>query len=756
MMEQVLEEQSGEEESLDKFAYTKELQNTIKFWYQIIRTLAIVGMMSVLVYIGIRILLSSTAEQKSKYKELLNDWLIGMVLLFTMHYIMVFANIAVDNLTDLLKNINPMGHVAIVPDENGAVEKELRKWNFEFTETANDDGKKIYKNNGGGHPYIEWHTDLMGQLRIALQHNRDNSEEYIGYTIMYIVMVIYTFVFCLTYIKRVIYMAFLTVISPLVALTYPIDKVNDGSAQGFSYWFKEYIFNLLLQPLHLLIYTILISSAISFATKNIIYALVALGFITQAEKIVRQMFNFSKASTPGVFSGPAGAAMVMSGMRWLMGNGPSGANGGGKLPGASGESGTVTGNESKYMKTKIDTENELKGLAGANNQTGQEITNVGRNVRANRVNSSISEENRGESTSSSLAERMRDAELEETPYIPDMEQLQMWDNDIRNGDNSSDGMNYSDEEYRQILRDSGYNDEDIAQIMGDSNSTSLETESTIQDQSQQSTELASEDETEVQTQNTDGGEIAGEENGDKRSIKRAIGNTLSEYGEGMSYKIAQSIYNARPGRTLGKAAGAAFFGSIGIAAGVASGDLKNVGTYGVAGVAGGAKLGGGIVNSVSNTLHVDGLDETAARAYYGEEEFQNQAREALILKKARQKETIDRIQEKQKVSRKEARKLAETYARDYMKEKIYDVDDWISIEKLKGKKVLDDNGQETGRKYTREQAIAVHKEWKRSDIASKDEDKGIAKVQTDLNIKDKKRAKAIYNNLKRYDDIRNG
>ena len=337
MMEQVLEEQSGEEESLDKFAYTKELQNTIKFWYQIIRTLAIVGMMSVLVYIGIRILLSSTAEQKSKYKELLNDWLIGMVLLFTMHYIMVFANIAVDNLTDLLKNINPMGHVAIVPDENGAVEKELRKWNFEFTETANDDGKKIYKNNGGGHPYIEWHTDLMGQLRIALQHNRDNSEEYIGYTIMYIVMVIYTFVFCLTYIKRVIYMAFLTVISPLVALTYPIDKVNDGSAQGFSYWFKEYIFNLLLQPLHLLIYTILISSAISFATKNIIYALVALGFITQAEKIVRQMFNFSKASTPGVFSGPAGAAMVMSGMRWLMGNGPSGANGGGKLPGASGE-----------------------------------------------------------------------------------------------------------------------------------------------------------------------------------------------------------------------------------------------------------------------------------------------------------------------------------------------------------------------------------------------------------------------------------
>ena len=40
-------------------------------------------------------------------------------------------------------------------------------------------------------------------------------------------------------------MAFLTIIAPLVALTYPIDKINDGKAQAFNMWFKEYIFNLL-------------------------------------------------------------------------------------------------------------------------------------------------------------------------------------------------------------------------------------------------------------------------------------------------------------------------------------------------------------------------------------------------------------------------------------------------------------------------------------------------------------------------------
>lgn len=32
-------------------------------------------------------------------------------------------------------------------------------------------------------------------------------------------------------------------IAPLVALTYPIDKVKDGKAQAFDMWFKEYTMN---------------------------------------------------------------------------------------------------------------------------------------------------------------------------------------------------------------------------------------------------------------------------------------------------------------------------------------------------------------------------------------------------------------------------------------------------------------------------------------------------------------------------------
>ena len=44
------------------------------------------------------------------------------------------------------------------------------------------------------------------------------------------------------YIKRAITVAFLTLMAPLVAITYPIDKINDGQAQAFDRWLKEYIF----------------------------------------------------------------------------------------------------------------------------------------------------------------------------------------------------------------------------------------------------------------------------------------------------------------------------------------------------------------------------------------------------------------------------------------------------------------------------------------------------------------------------------
>ena len=132
-------------------------------------------------------------------------------------------------------------------------------------------------------------------------------------------------------------MAFLTIIAPLVALTYPIDKMNDGKAQAFDMWFKEYIFNLLIQPLHLLLYTVLVSSALELASENVLYSIVAIAFLIPAEKLMRKFFGFEKAQTPGLLAGPAGAALTMTGLNKLMGHRPPKHGGNEKLGGKASE-----------------------------------------------------------------------------------------------------------------------------------------------------------------------------------------------------------------------------------------------------------------------------------------------------------------------------------------------------------------------------------------------------------------------------------
>ena len=77
-------------------------------------------------------------------------------------------------------------------------------------------------------------------------------------------------------------------------------------------WLREYIFNALIPVIHLLIYAIFVGSAAEFAESNPIYALVCIGFLIPAEKFIRKMFGFDKATTVSPLGAAAGGALVMN------------------------------------------------------------------------------------------------------------------------------------------------------------------------------------------------------------------------------------------------------------------------------------------------------------------------------------------------------------------------------------------------------------------------------------------------------------
>ncbi len=274
------------------------LKPIVSKWYNILRTIAIVGLLSVLVYIGIRILVYSTsAHDKAKYKTMLKDWLVGLCLLFVLHFIMSFTMTVTRYIRDIFDNSPMEDDKLIVQDDLECLENEPK----------NILAFQMHNSETG-----YWSVNMIEKIRQSITIHEESIDKKISYTIMYIVIIIEVLIFTFQYLKRVVTMAILTLIAPLVALTYPIDKITDGQAQGFNIWLKEYIFNALLQPLHLILYTIIMSAAFALVKTNPIYGIVALGCITPMEKLLRKIFGFGKAESVGTFGGVAGATVVMS------------------------------------------------------------------------------------------------------------------------------------------------------------------------------------------------------------------------------------------------------------------------------------------------------------------------------------------------------------------------------------------------------------------------------------------------------------
>ena len=332
-------------ESTDLESTAYAMKENIASWYVALRTIALVGLLSVLLYIGIRIVLKSTsAQDKAKYKNMLKDWVVALCILFVLHYIMAFMLNMTGSLNNIIKG-------DVISTETGGRNKDI----------------------------------LMSSIRQAVGDDiEEASYSTAGYTIMYLALVLLTAIFTLQYLKRVIFMAFLTMIAPMIALTYPLDRIKDGKAQAFSYWVKEYIFNCLIQPVHLLLYTILISNAIDLATSNWLYAIVSLAFLVPAEKFVKEMFGLKSQSSAGTLGAAAGGAMVMSMLNKIKAKPPQEAGQTGGTGGAGGKNKVRTKSSTTRTSTS---ENIGEVTENSRIHTSEALDNIGGNTGNNSTSS---------------------------------------------------------------------------------------------------------------------------------------------------------------------------------------------------------------------------------------------------------------------------------------------------------------------------------------------------------------------------------
>ena len=648
-----------------------ELITVISKWYFALRNLAIVALLSILVYIVIRILISSSADDKAKYKQRMMDWLVAMCLLFFMHYIMAFAVKLTEEITKAVNSMNEPYYITF-----GDSDSKLKDYKYEagsgdsegenIFNVSDGLGKTLYDNNiitdYNGKYIFMWPTNLTGKARIELQlePTEDLTEDDIemrqfGYTVIYLALVMYTILFLFRYLKRVMMLAFLTIIAPLMAMTYPLDKLQDGSAQGFNTWLKEYIFNLLIQPVHLILYTVLIGASMDLVADNIVFALVALGFILQAEKILRKFFGFEKAST--VAGGSAlGGALAMQGisqMSKLIAKGGKGgkSGGGGNNGGRPGDNRRV-----RTADSGRDTNSLIDETYGSGN--GQD--------NARQVTSGQPENQTDNGTEQQTAQQAM-LDVYDEGFGTDEWDPQERDAMAREAyADSNEGMNYSADEYAQILRDSGYNESEIADMVRESYGDNTGSE-----------------------ESSGGSNAIGAANQTTQSEGRGK-RLLKSFGRGAVRGLKGTAYIApKAARFLTKTAvkgtlmGA---GAIaGVTAGLVSDDFSNVVKYGMAGIGAGALASSG-VNSIP-----DGVESIAGDISNGlngiyeatHTKDENEARQNRILdKKAlRDPERVRKYQEELKVSKKEAHRIMKEEAQKYREAGV--TDDKLIIKAMK-------------------------------------------------------------------------
>lgn len=695
----------------------RELQSVVASWYKAFRNLALVVLLSILVYIGIRIILSSTAGDKAKYKQMLTDWIVALCLVFLMHYIMSFAVTINEKFIEVVSSIttNNLGSVDdfvktkdkdLSGETNSAEGKDkdgnnlnIKTSNGKFTDVGTElfviegeDAKKAYKvlvgddgeEEGSGaasnfitrfeksrsdHSLLYWPAqDFMTQARLKgqlIEVDKDDNETNesqtavtrAGYNIIYVVLVIYTVIFCFTYLKRVIYMAFLTIIAPLVAATYPIDKINDGKAQAFDLWLKEYVFNLLIQPMHLILYTVLVGSAMRFASNNIFYVVIALGFLTPAEKLLRRFFGFEKAQTPGMFGGPAGTAIMMTGLSKLMHPKPP------KGMPRPGENNSSKDSENKIktapINKKIDDPDSFLGIGNNQDKETDKIIPE--------FSDKLTDEQKDKLK---LAQTGKEEALDGMKNANTVDEKKEYEKLANSYENDINGLRNPEwvKDNNNGIKFASSNSEIGNNIPRITNNNLKKQENKPKDSKSRRRRRALRRALEV--------------NGKKKNRYYGMSNgqVMAELGKKATGFAA---------KTAGIGIGATAAGLASISGGDPSKAVQNMIATGAAGYV----VGKGIESKIDNVDIKDSIKE-AKKGYYGDE-YKEIEQEKYKKQFAKDKENLRKIEDKLKIDRKEAKKVAEKMAEYTDNEGINSLEDTMAIYQM------------TNSGYTEKEAIAA-------------------------------------------------
>lgn len=237
----------------EKLGSNPTLIEQMKFYvikyYGVTRRLSISISLLVLIYIGIRMAITTVASDKAKYKKMLVNWLASIVLVYLMYFIVIVISIFLQYGLNIIQGI-------------------ANAWKVNTMELD------IY--NGAAENFTAHGFNVITSVVIIYM------------------LTWYQVKFFMYYLHRTLEVNFLIIVSPLVTITYSIDKAGDGKAQAFSIFMKEIIMKSVVQIIHAVVYVAFISIAGVIATVQPLLAILFFAALSRAEKITRKVFSIDE------------------------------------------------------------------------------------------------------------------------------------------------------------------------------------------------------------------------------------------------------------------------------------------------------------------------------------------------------------------------------------------------------------------------------------------------------------------------------
>lgn len=262
------------------------LSGTISTWYSIFRKIAVVVYLILLVYMGVRIMLSSTGEKMAMYKKLFMYWCIGVAILFLYPYVMKYTIELNNTFVKLIEN---------------SKSTSLGANDMKATTAQSESVDSLLVIDFDKNPFAEPSSDSPDYM--ATISSRANTSKRFALALTYLLLTWQLVTLIVYYYKRVFIVALLIVIFPLVAASFAIDRIADGKSQAFNKWNKEFFLNTFIQSFHAIVY-IFVCGTISAtmlngtnATMDYVLILTGVTFMFTGEDIIKRIFSQGDSAT---------------------------------------------------------------------------------------------------------------------------------------------------------------------------------------------------------------------------------------------------------------------------------------------------------------------------------------------------------------------------------------------------------------------------------------------------------------------------